>query len=244
MSKQSTTGQLKARQRAAETQSARTRRRILASSNRFWRVDEISGAPSTVQHLLAGLTHQGELVHVRKGLYWRGRRTPLGLAPPSTADLTAELAGGRGVGPAGLSASNRLRLSTQIPRKTQVAVPRRAPSDAGSLTFVSRAARTGRSTAGLNETEVALLETLDGWASVIEMPLPDAWTRLQDVVRDSSIRPERLAKAAKTEPGPVRARLSALLGDSGFPDLAQMVPDADARTVKAALSHRELVGAT
>ncbi len=230
--------------RTSATPGTRARRRILTSSNRFWHAARLPGAPSTVQHLLADLVRQGELLRIRRGLYWRGRKTPLGMAPPSPADLTAELAGARGVGPAGLSASNRLRLSTQVPKKTQVAVPRRAPTDSGAVTFVSRAARTGRFTAGLNEAEVALLETLDGWSSVIEVPLPDAWSQLQSVLHGSAIRPDRLARAARTEPGPVRARLSALLIDAGFPELAQSVPDADVRTVKAALNHSELVVST
>src|SRR5438128_79545 len=87
---------------------------VLRSRDRFWRPREIAGAASTVQHLLADLTRAGELRRVRRGLYWRGTKTPLGMSPPSTATLAAEVAKGKGVGPAGLSAANMLRLSTQV----------------------------------------------------------------------------------------------------------------------------------
>jgi hypothetical protein len=66
-----------------------------------------------VQHLLADLVNGGELRRVRKGLYWRGTNTPLGMSPPPTHASAAEVSGNKGVGPAGLSAANLLRLSTR-----------------------------------------------------------------------------------------------------------------------------------
>jgi len=162
--------------------------------------------------------------------------TPLGMAPPTPEMLSKKLARGFGIGPAGMSAAHQLRLSTQIPRKALVAVPYRAPKDIGSIRFLSRAARTGRSKVRLNEIEVAVLETLDGWDSVIEIPLSEAWERLQRIIRSDAIRPDRLAMAAITEPGSVRARLRSLLSDSGFPELAQTVRQADSRTVKTVVA--------
>jgi hypothetical protein len=224
--------------------TARTRALILGSADRMWRSEDLPGPRSTAQHLLTELTRAGELRRVRKGLYWRGRRTPLGMSPPPPDAVISELAPGRGVGPAGLSASHMLRLSTQVPRRSQVAVPTRAPRNAGSVTFVSRAARTGRRSAALNASEVALLETLDGWTRVIEVPLPEAWDRLQGLLEDDpSVRPERLARAARTEPGPVRSRLAALLVRSGFVELADTIPEADPRTEKATRRAVGLIGA-
>ncbi|WP_006243293.1 hypothetical protein [Mycolicibacterium tusciae] len=60
--------------------SQAARRSLLSSHNRFWTAD-IDAPPSTAQHLLADLVTQGELRHIRKGLYWRGIKTPLGMAP-------------------------------------------------------------------------------------------------------------------------------------------------------------------
>src|SRR5680860_655578 len=106
---------------------ARERERILRSGNRFWRPEDLVGSPSTKQHLLAGLVDGGELRRIRRGLYWRGTKSPLGMAPPPTDALIQELAPGPGVGPAGLYAANLLRLSTQVPRRAEIAVPPEHP---------------------------------------------------------------------------------------------------------------------
>lgn len=220
---------------------ASERQRILSSRHRFWRPADLSGPTSTVQHLLAALTHDGELRRIRRGLYWRGVETPLGMSPPPTDDLLQALVPGAGVGPAGLSAANALRLSTQVPRAVEVAVPRRAPADGGTLRFVSRAARTARLAADLQPTEVALLEVLDSWDHVVEIPQAEAWARLVAMLKSGAARPERLAQAGWTEPGAVRARLRPLLEASGHGELSERVPAPDRRT--AAVATRELSAA-
>ena len=208
---------------------------ILRSRDRFWRPADIAGAPSTVQHLLADLAKGGELRRVRKGLYWRGTKTPLGMSPPPTDALAAEVAGGKGVGPAGLSAANLLRLATQVPRRAQIAVPARAGRSTPSVEFVSRAARTGRRSAGLDRTEVAILEVLND-LSTSELSPQESWRELRGAVTSGRVRPDRLAKAAKTEPAVTRARLSELLSDAGMAGLAAKVPPADRRVRERALA--------
>jgi hypothetical protein len=212
----------------------RERERILRSHNRFWRPKDLAGSPSTNQHLLASLVGEGELRRIRRGLYWRGTKSPLGMAPPPTDALIQELAPGPGVGPAGLYAANLLRLSTQVPRRAEIAVPTRAPEDLGNLRFVARPARAARARAGLNRTEVALLEVLASWASAIELPPDEAWTRLLEVVASGSARAERIARAARTEPASTRARLRVLLRAAGHNNLADRIPEPDERTTAEA----------
>jgi predicted transcriptional regulator of viral defense system len=154
---------------------------ILRSRDRFWRPADIAGAPSTVQHLLADLAKSGELRRVRKGLYWRGTKTPLGMSPPPTDALATEVANGKGVGPAGLSAANLLRLSTQVPRRAQIAVPARAGRSTPTVEFVSRAARTGRRSAGQDRTEVAILEVLNDLSNS-ELSPQESWRELRGAV--------------------------------------------------------------
>lgn len=211
--------------------------RVLTSKNRFWRFQDLPGSSSDSQHLLSELSSQGHLLKVRKGLYWRGVATPLGMSPPSPAQLTDELAGGKGVGPAGLSASNLLHLSTQVPRHAWVAVPTRAPQSSSSVHFLSRATRTARAKERLLPRDVAVLETLNDWESVVEVPWAEAWARLCEMLASESGLAERLAKASRTEPGAVRARLSALLRESGNAELALTVPEVDPRTRQTALEH-------
>ena len=226
------TGMTETRQPRAASEKAR--KAILRSHERFWRPDELPGASSTVQHLLADLTRAGELRRIRRGLYWRGTQTPLGMSPPPTAALAAQIAEQKGTGPAGLSAANALRLSTQVPRRSQIAVPARAARPTQTIEFVSRASRTGRRAAGLARLEVALLEVLED-PSTSELSDAETWDRLRSLLHSGQVRPERLAKAAKTEPATVRARLAELLRDGGLDDLAKHVPPADPRVRERAL---------
>lgn len=212
------------------------RRSILDSRNRFWRTTDIGTAPSTAQRLLADLVARGELRHIRRGLYWRGVKTPLGMAPPSPPVLAVELAGAQCIGPAGLSAANELRLSTQVPRYADFALVGRPPAIDGVVRFVDRSARRGRAEHELAPTEVAALEVLDSWDRVIETAPDEAMDRLSDLLSTGRIDALRLVRASATEPGPTRARLRHLLKRIGRSDLAAGVPVADPRTEARALA--------
>lgn len=215
--------------------SAADREKILRSRDRFWTPDDLSGAESTRQHLLADLVRAGELRRISRGLYWRGTRTPLGMSPPSPTALLARIAPGHGSGPAGLSAANALRLSTQIPRKMLVAVPARAPRATDVIEFLDRRTRTGRVTAKLGPTEVALLEVLDD-PSASELSPHDTRERLRNVLKSGAVRPQLLARAAKTEPARVRERLGELLRETGFDSPAASIRSADPRVRSRILS--------
>ena len=218
------------------TQQWRSTARVPRSSNRFWRFTDFPGSSASAsQHLLTDLAVRSELMRVRKGLYWRGVQTPLGMSPPHPDALVRELVGSSAVGPAGLSAANALRLSTQVPRRAHVAVPARAPESTGLVRFVSRPTRTARAKARLTPVDVALLETLGDWESVVEVPASQGWARLRGMLEADGAMAERLALASPTEPGGVRARLAALLSAAGRRDLSDQVPDVDPRTRVAAL---------
>lgn len=212
------------------------RRSILASRNRFWRTSDMDAPPSTTQRLLAELVKQGELRHIRKGLYWRGITTPLGMALPTPDVLATELIGGKCLGPAGLSAANALRLSTQVPRRAEYAVVGRPPTGSTTVHFVDRSARHGRAEQALNPTEVAALEVLDGWHTVMETGPCEAMDRLAGLITSGVIDADRLAGASGTESGSARARLRYLLHRAGRADLADTVPPADPRVEVKALA--------
>jgi hypothetical protein len=82
--------------------------------------------------------------------------------------------------------------------------------------------------------EVALLEVLGSWESAVELPPDEAWERLREYVSSGQVRTDRIARAGRTEPGSVRARLRELLRASGRSDLAEQVPDSDERTIATA----------
>lgn len=212
------------------------RQSLIQSRDRFWKTSDIDAPASTVQHLLADLVDQGELRHIRKGLYWRGTRTPLGMSPPPPQALVTQLIGKAGIGPAGLSAANALRLSTQVPRRAEYAVPARPPADTGTVHFVNRSSRHGRADYELGPTEVAALEVLNGWDRLIEIGPVAAMGRLGELIVTGKLDAGRLADASETEPGAARARLRHLLREAGRADLAEKVPAADPRTEARALA--------
>lgn len=220
------------RNRAA---AAQERSRVLGSREEFWRPTDLATSGSTSLHLLAGLADEGELRRIRRGLYWRGIKSPLGMSYPHTEMLVRELAPGPGVGPAGLYAANAMRLSTQVPRHAEIAVPQRPPRSEGTIRFVARTSRTGRRSAALIPMEVAFLEVLSSWESAIELPPPEARERLLELLDSGVVRAEQLAQAAATEPATTRARLRELLRAHGRPELAERVPTPDPRITTAAL---------
>jgi hypothetical protein len=211
------------------------RRRVLASRERFWRPEDFSGSPDAVAQPLSRLARAGELRRVRRGLYWRGSPTRLGMAPPPTDRLAAEVGGNLGVGPSGWSAALALGLSTQVPRQETIAVPGRVPRSPGATRVVSRAASTGRRDVRLRPLEVALLEVLRDWDDVVETTMDEAVARIARIVTSGAVRLDRIARASETEPPRVRERLRHLLGSLGRPELVDIVRPARGESV-----HRDL----
>ena len=191
--------------------ASRVRGRVLRSSDRFWRPDDFDGSPAAVAQALCRLARTGEVRRLRRGLYWRGASTALGMAPPPSDRFVAEIMDAPGTGPAGSSASLALGLSTQVPRHETVAVVGRAPRNPGTVRFVSRAASAKRRDDRLRPAEVALLEVLRDWSVVVDVPAGRAVGRIRRLVDDGTLRVDRLVRASSTEPPPVRVRLRRLL---------------------------------
>jgi hypothetical protein len=99
---------------------------------------------------------------------------------------------------------------------------------------VSRAASLGRRDAALGPVEVALLEMLADF-SASELSPHESWNRLRVVLDSHEVRPKKLAAAAATEPATTRARLTALMTETGHEDLASTIPPADPRVRARAL---------
>lgn len=185
--------------------------KVADSLERFWAPSDFPGSQSRVLHVLADLVDSGELRHIRRGLYWKGTKTPLGMAPPPAERLIARVAGNDGVGPAGPFAAHLLRLTTQVPRLPEYAVPGRAPTNLPGMKVRSRSARWKRREAKLRPLEVAILEVLDGWENLIDLSDGQALEQLRTTISKGSARPDNLRAAADTEPSHVRARLEQLL---------------------------------
>jgi hypothetical protein len=205
------------------------RKRVLHSRDRFWRPEDFSGSPDAVAKALSRMAHTGELRRVRRGLYWRGAPTRLGMAPPPLDRFVHEVIGAPGIGPAGWSAGLALGLSTQVPRRETIAVPGRAPRDPGAVNFVSRVASTKRRDERLRTHEVALLEVLRDWNTFVEVPTGTAVERIAALADSGALRLDRIVRASTTEPPRVRERLRHLLDAIGR--------SSDAASVRPARSH-------
>jgi hypothetical protein len=210
------------------------RRAVLAGGARFWRSDEFDGSRRAVEHALSRLENDGELVHIRRGLYWRGRRTAFGMARPTVMDIARAVTETPGIGPAGWSATNALGIATQLPGRETIAVPTRAPSGLDEVSWVSRGARRGRRDEKLSATEIAVLEALEGFERYVDLPPDKAVERLLEVVRSDDVRPDKLARASKTEPARTRRRLQDLLLRAGLAEPARKIrPAPTASTIPA-----------
>lgn len=212
------------------------REKVTSSRDRFWRPDDFDGPPEAVAKALSRLADAGDLRRVRRGLYWRGTATRLGMAPPPPARLVEEVTGSPGIGPAGLSAALALGLATQVPRNETIAVPGRPPRNPGSLRLVSRAASTKRQSERLRPAEVALFEVLRDWPGLVELPTIDAVHHIATLLNPDNIRLDKLVRASATEPPRVRERLRNLLDDIGQSDAASAVPPARSRPIRRDLA--------
>ena len=212
------------------------RKRVLHSRDRFWRPEDFPGSPDAVAKTLSRMAHTGELRRVRRGLYWRGAPTRLGMAPPPSDRFVHEVVDAPGTGPAGWSAGLALGLSTQVPRRETIAVPGRAPRDPGAVNFVSRAASTKRRDERLRPREVALFEVLRDWNTLVEVPTGTAVERIAGLADSGALRLDRIVRASTTEPPRVRERLRHLLDAIGRSSDAASVRPARSDSVRGDLA--------
>jgi hypothetical protein len=214
----------------------KVRERVLASRDRFWHPEDFDGSPDAVAQALSRMARTGELRRVRRGLYWRGMPTRLGMAPPPPGRLAGEVVGGTGTGPAGWSAALALGLSTQVARREAIAVPGRPPRNAGPVRYVSRAASTKRRDEQLRPTEVALLEVLRDWDGLVEVPTDDAVERIARLAGSGALRLDQVARASGTEPPRTRKQLRRLLVALGRQEIADVVRPARSEPFRHDLS--------
>jgi len=160
----------------------------------FLRARDLPGSRSAVDSALSRLAADGELVRVHKGLYYRppprGRKRPLPLE-------VGMAIGGRGAGPAGISAARLFGLTTQVPSVEAVAVPGRAPADREGVRFVARSF--SRREQGLNPYEAGLLEVLRDFEIISEEPFDRLSAIVQRAIDHDKIRVDRVRDAVDDE---------------------------------------------
>lgn len=162
----------------------------------FFRRRDFDGSDRAVESALSRLVAEGELVRVRRGLYWRGKKTRFGMTRPSVLE-TAVAVGGPGTGPAGIAAAHLLGLTTQVPATVEVAVPGKVPEPMRGVRFRSRPY--SRRERRLTPVEVAVLEVLrDPHAA--EVPWGPVEERIREMLADGTVRAQVLDAEATSEP--------------------------------------------
>lgn len=210
------------------------RRRVVRSRDRFWHNDDFEGDAKAVDMALSRLAADGELERIRRGVYWRGRKTRFGMSLPSPiAAVRSVLGPGEAVGAAEWYAANLLGLSTQVSPVPVVAVSQRIPTGFDRIRLVDRSSRTGRTRHRLSETDVTVLEAIDGWDRYVELDPTSAVARFTLVLQtDASV--QRIVAASSTEPPRVRQRLRWLLEATGDAAAAAKVAPARSAAVRIA----------
>lgn len=205
--------------------SAKVRARVARGGVRAWSTADFPDFPaSTVTTALNRLASKGEVLPVRKGVYWKGRKRPWGMSRPDNLELARAITHTDGIGWAGLSAANTLGLTTQVPAVEEIAVPVPAPRSPVGVKFVARPTRAGRSRIRLSANDVALLEVLNDWNRVIEVTPQQAVETLADALKSGMVDGSKVARAAVGEAGPVRDRLRVVLQSAGMSELATTIP--------------------
>lgn len=160
----------------------------------FLHARDLPGSRPAVDSALSRLAAEGELMRIRKGLYYRppsrGRRRP------GPLEIGLAIAG-RGGGPAGVSAARMFGLTTQVPSVETVAVPGRSPADSEEVRFVARSF--SRRELDLTIYEAGLLEVLRDFDRISEVPFARLAGVVERAVEDNRIRADRVDDAVSEE---------------------------------------------
>lgn len=146
-----------------------------APERSFVHVNRLPGTPAAARQAASRAVRSGEILPVRRGLYYRGAKTRYGMTRPRVDEIAWEVLGETGSGSAGYSAAREWGVTTQIPASFHVATL----WPTGPIVGVTQHSRRNTERATLNPKEIALLELLrapdvyiePGWGALIERVL-------------------------------------------------------------------------
>jgi hypothetical protein len=173
-------------------------------------VERLPGTPSAAKSAASRAAARGELVPLRRGLYYKGKRTRYGVATPSPEEVALEVLGREGVGPTGVSAARALNLTTQVPAVPELVTSGPVPT---GIKGVRVHKRNNVARRHLNYVEIALLEVLRDWKFTTESSWDGVVAAVGAQVKARQVRPEMLLAAARGERKPeVKAAMRGLVG--------------------------------
>jgi len=161
----------------------------------FVHVANLPGSPAAARKAASRAAKEGLLVPVRRGLYFRGKRTRYGTSSPRPEEVAREILGSQGIGPAGYSAARIWGLTTQVPPRWHVATLRVVEPIDG----VEQHERSNLKRVALNEKEIALLELLRSPDVYVEAGWDALVAKVQTAIQHGDISLHRLREAAPAE---------------------------------------------
>lgn len=165
---------------------------------------------------LSRLVKAGELIRVRRGLYYWSKATRFGPSRPDPEALVDAALRARGADPvsSGAGEYNRLGLTTQVSGAVTRATRRRVPRDLVSDLLPGIALHTSErplaEQPGIRAEERTALDALRDVARIPDARPGDIVRRLLALLRAGHLDYARLARFARAEPPRVRALLGAL----------------------------------
>ena len=179
----------------------------------FVHVDALPGSRGAASSAASRAHKHGDLIPIRKGLYWKGTRTRYGMTRPSSEAIAVEVLGKVGVGPSGHTAARTLGLTTQLPVTPALTVAGPVPT---SVLGVRVSRRNNMRRRELTYTEIALLELLRGsWESVVEGGWAALVVATADAAERGTLRLDHIASAVEGERSPTaRANFARLANDA------------------------------
>ncbi|HEX5829561.1 MAG TPA: DUF6088 family protein [Gemmatimonadaceae bacterium] len=181
---------------------------------------------SPIAAALSRLVKAGELARVRRGVYYRPKRTVFGLSTPDPEALADAVLRARGEAPlpSGVGAYNRLGLTTQVSGAVTRATRRRAaPAAVGRVTLYATP-RPLDAQKGIRPEERTALDALRDITRIPDARPEDVLRRLGMLVRAGELHYVRLARYARAEPPRVRALLGALGEELRHANVGRRVP--------------------
>lgn len=182
-----------------------------APERSFVHVNRLPGTAAAARQAASRAARSGEILPVRRGLYYRGAKTRYGMTRPRVEDVVREVLGEAGTGPAGYSAAREWGVTTQVPSSFHVATLWTADPIAG----VTQHTRRNKERASLNAKEIALLELLRAPDVFVEAGWEVLVRRVHDALAKEDVRVGALrAAVARERNTAVRENFDRLVADS------------------------------
>lgn len=180
-------------------------------------VEKLPGTRSAAKTAASRAAARGELVPLRRGLYYKGALGRYGVATPPPEDVALEVMGRKGVGPAGVSAARAFGVTTQVPPTPELVTSGPVPE---GLHGVKVHKRNNAARRDLSYLEIAALELLRDYEFTAEVDWKQVVKVILEKVRTHEIRPDSLLEVGARERNrALRERLDALASA-----LAEKVP--------------------